>query len=74
MPGKADRVDIVDFIDEFDLSAFDHVVDESDLWQAFEIRSQPAFAFINDDGTIERHTGRLGEAEITARIESLISS
>ena len=45
-----------------------------DVWEAFGVTSQPAWAFVNDDGTIEVHKGSLGEARLNERIDALIAS
>jgi len=54
------------------VGAFPHIVDESgDVWATYGVRTQPAFVFINDDGTSETHIGALGEAGLTERINAL---
>ena len=75
MPGKAEEQEIAGFIGEQGVRDFDHVVDpDGSLWSTLEISGQPSFAFINDDGTIERVRGRLGEDALIERVESLLSS
>ena len=74
VPGRADTDDIEAFVDERDVAAFEHVIDpDGELWSSLGIRTQPAFAFINDDGTIETHVGRLGEESLTERIDALLA-
>ena len=75
MPGKAEDAEITGFIDEFGVAGFEHVIDpDGSLWSTLGVRGQPSFAFINDDGNIETHRGRLGEATLTERIEALLAS
>ena len=75
MPGKAEDAEIAGFVDEQGVRNFEHVIDpDGSLWSTLEISGQPSFAFINDDGTIERVRGRLGEDTLIERVESLISS
>ena len=64
-----------DFVNDLGVSAFPHAIDASaDIWQSFGVRSQPAFAFVNDDGTIGRVlTQSLGVAGLTAEVEDLIA-
>ena len=45
-----------------------------DVWAEFGVTSQPAWAFINDDGPIDVHKGSLGETRLNERIDALIAS
>lgn len=75
MAGRAsENGDIIAFIEETGVGGFDHVIDHTNLWSSFEITSQPAFAFIDDDGSIETHLGRMNYAEMVDRIEALAQS
>lgn len=66
---------MADFIDETGVTEFDHLIDrEGAIWSALNVFDQPAFAFVNDDGTVEVNVGALGEEELTARLEALIAS
>jgi len=47
---------------------------DGSVWREFGIRSQPAFAFMNDDGTVEAHQGKLGVEGLSERINALIAS
>lgn len=64
------------FIEEGGVGAFQHAIDDDDLtiWKAFDVSTQPSFAFINDDGTFETLRGALGESGIAQRIEALKAS
>lgn len=46
---------------------------QRDVWAEFGVASQPSWAFIDDDGTVEIHRGSLGEDGLNQRIERLIS-
>lgn len=64
-----------EFIDGLGVGAFTHLIDlELEIWRAFQISDQPAWAFINNDGTIEVYIGPLGQDGITSAVESLIES
>ncbi len=62
------------FITGLSVDAFPHIADpDGGIWSDFGIRSQPAFAFINDDGTFDT-TGGLSESDLAARVEGLIAA
>jgi len=64
-----------DFVSDFSLESFEHLIDaDRSLWQVFEVRSQPAFAFINQNGEISVHNGRLGEEDLIEELELLLAS
>ena len=72
--GRAELDAIQGFISERGVSEFPHISDVSgDVWASFNISSQPAFVFINDDGTIAATTGSLGDNGIDERLDDLIS-
>lgn len=49
-----------------------HAIDDTgDIWNDFAITSQPAWAFVNDDGKIETNIGALGESALLDRIDKL---
>jgi len=51
------------------------VADErGDIWRRYEITSQPAWVFINDDGAASRLLGGLGESGLIDEIEVLLAS
>ncbi len=63
------------FVADFSLEGFEHLIDpDRTLWSEFEVRSQPAFAFINQNGAVRVHNGRLGESELEEEIQRLLAS
>jgi len=44
------------------------------VWREFGVVSQPAFAFIDDDGTVETRLGAMGVEGLTERINALIEA
>ena len=53
---------------------FTHAVDtDTSLWASYGVNTQPAFTFINDDGTEETHIGRLGQESLETRVEALLA-
>ena len=66
---------MVDFVDETGVGAFDHWIDiNGAVWVELGVIDQPAFAFVNDDGTVEVEIGALGEDGLTERLQNLIDS
>jgi len=74
MTGRSDLAAQQAFVDDFELEAFDHMVDpDGAIWSTFNVNSQPAFVFVNDDGTTSTHIGPLGVEGLSAQMEQLIS-
>ncbi len=66
---------IESFIDSTGVDGFEHIVDETgEVWTDFEIASQPAFIFLNQDGETDRRLGAMGESGITNALEDLIAN
>ena len=78
MIGVAGRDDVETFqewVSSRDVEGFDHVMDpDGDIWREFGITSQPAFVFVNDDGTVETRRGALGLEGLTERVNDLIAA
>ncbi len=73
--GRDDLRDMEEFVSERGVGAFDHVADEdSEIWATFGVTSQPAFVFINDDGTTETLISALGLEGLTQRVEALAAA
>lgn len=71
--GRDELAAIQGFIDQRGVAGFPHIVDETgDVWSSFDVRSQPAYVFVDDDGTLE-NTGSLSEASLVERVEALIA-
>ncbi len=63
------------FIDDTGVGAFTHLADfDGAIWAAFDVATQPAFAFIDNDGTFTIRTGALDENGLTEAIETLLES
>ena len=75
MPGRAEVDAIEAFVSNQGVDAFDHAIDEDgSIWSELGVRSQPSFAFINDDGTITVMNGAMGLDGIIAEVEKLQAS
>ena len=63
------------FVADTGVDTFPHAADiNGDVWEFYGIGSQPAFVFINDDGTFDTRLGSLGEDGLTERVEQLLAS
>ena len=72
--GRGDLDEMAAFVDDGGVGGFDHVIDEDgSLWAAYGVATQPAWAFIDDDGTMTTALGGLGEAGIGERVEALLA-
>ena len=73
--GVASRDDagaIEGFVEKYNVGQFDHIIDtDGVLWSKYGVMSQPAFTFINDDGTVDTRLGALGSDGLTEAVESL---
>ncbi|WP_436793032.1 hypothetical protein [Actinospongicola halichondriae] len=63
------------FIERHGVGSFDHVVDpegsDASIWARFGIVTQPAWIFVNDDGTSKTLVGPLGEDGLNREIDAL---
>lgn len=73
--GQDDAAAIADFVDEFGLGGFEHIADtRSEIWQAFGVNAQPAYVFINNDGTIARQIGAMDDEAFLLALEQLTAN
>lgn len=72
VPGLGPVADMRNFVDQYALGDFPHLVDDDGtLWQRFGVTQQPAYAFIDDSGAVEVVRGELGEAGLADRVAEL---
>ena len=63
-----------DFVARHQLGEVDHLVDgDGTLWERFGVITQPAWVFIDDDGSVRRVQGSLDEDGLRAQLEELAS-
>ncbi len=73
MAGRDTLESVNDFITNHAVGGFEHAYDDSgQVWAAFGVFSQPAFAFIDADGNAEVVPRGLGEAGIIERLEAIL--
>ena len=68
---------MADFVERHGVGSFDHVVDpegaSDSIWERFGIVTQPAWVFVDDDGSTKTLVGLLGEDGLNAEIDALLS-
>ena len=73
VPGLGSEDDMHAFVEDTGTSGFTHVVDaDGSVWRRFGVVYQPAFAFIDPDGTVEIFAGALGEDGLRDRAGSMV--
>jgi hypothetical protein len=73
--GRGDLSQMQQFVTDTGVGNVTHVVDEGgDIWAGFGVIGQPAFAFVNDDGSVEVVLGRQGVSSLTEAAERLLGS
>ena len=59
--------------DDHGVGGFRHVYDtDGSIWQAFGVTGQPAFAWVNDDGTFTVQQGGIGKWDILKNAQELL--
>jgi thiol-disulfide isomerase/thioredoxin len=75
--GVASRGEVAqmeDFVADTDTGSLTHVADPAgDIWSSYGVAAQPAFAFIDDDGSYTVHLGALGADGLQERFDQLAS-
>jgi len=73
VPGIGQPDEMRAFVEDTGTGGFTHLVDaDGSLWQRFGVVSQPAFAFIAPDGTVDVFAGALAADALRDRAESLV--
>lgn len=72
--GRGEVPAMDDFVAETGTAGFTHVADlDGSIWSSFGVFAQPAFAFINDDGSVETFVGSLGKQALSEQIDELLA-
>ncbi len=73
--GRGDVSSMQQFLADTGVGNLTHVNDEGgDIWTEFGVPTQPAFAFIDDDGSVQLVIGRQGQESLSEVAERLIAS
>ena len=62
------------FVNSYGVSGFPHVADDGSVFAAYQLVSQPGWAFINDDGATTTILGALGPDGLAENLDKLTSS
>lgn len=62
------------FVDRHGLTDFPHVEDDGAIFAAYQLVSQPGWAFIDDGGATTTVLGSLGPGGIAQNLDSLLAS
>jgi thiol-disulfide isomerase/thioredoxin len=74
VPGRGHTDDMRSFVQDTGTGDLQHLVDvDGSLWQRFRVVSQPSFAFVGADGSVELFGGVLGAEGLRARASALTS-
>ena len=64
-----------DFVSKYKMGSFTHLADvDASVWQRFDVTSQPAFAFIATDGSVQVVKGTLSEQDLAQRVATLAAA
>jgi thiol-disulfide isomerase/thioredoxin len=75
VPGRGELDAMRSFVDDTGTGSITHVADTNGaIWSAFGVYGQPAFAFIDDDGSVEVFIGGMGGDALAERIDELITT
>lgn len=74
VPGLGPEADMREFVSDTGTGELTHVVDgDGSLWQRFGVVAQPAFAFVDRDGTVEVFGGSLDEEQLRQAADELLA-
>ncbi|HSH32497.1 MAG: hypothetical protein WBM72_10090 [Actinomycetota bacterium] len=72
MPGNDGTEAMQGFVDDHDLGFIQAVTEDGSLWTHFGVAYQPAWVFVDDDGTTTVVPYELPESELTSTLDRLI--
>lgn len=74
VPGLGSEGAMRDFVSDTGIGGLTHVVDQDGaLWQRFGVVAQPAFAFVDRDGSVQVFGGSLDEAQLRKAADELLA-
>jgi len=70
--GRGEIPEMEGFVSDTGTGGLTHVVDDDgSIWSSYEVFAQPAYAFIDDSGSVEVFVGALGEDALVERMSAL---
>jgi thiol-disulfide isomerase/thioredoxin len=75
VPGRGELDAMREFVDDTGTGAITHLADiDGSIWSAFGVYGQPAYAFIDDSGTVDVFIGGMGGDALAERIDQLLAA
>ena len=75
VPGRGGLADMHEFVTDTGTGSITHLADlDGDVWSAFGVYGQPAYALIDDSGDVEIFVGGMGGDALAARIDELLAA
>ena len=70
--GRGEASEMKGFVSDTGTGGLTHVVDDDgSIWSSYDVFAQPAYAFIDDSGSVEVFVGALGEDALVERMNAL---
>jgi thiol-disulfide isomerase/thioredoxin len=70
--GRGEVAEMEGFVSDTGTGGITHVIDaDGSIWSSYEVFAQPAYAFIDDSGSVEVFVGALGEDALVERMTAL---
>jgi thiol-disulfide isomerase/thioredoxin len=75
VPGRGEIDAMREFVDDTGTGAITHLADiDGSIWSAFGVYGQPAYAFLDDSGTVDVFIGGMGGDALADRIDQLLAA
>jgi len=75
MAGRDDRDAMREFVDRYSLGFLPHTVDDDGgLWRRFRVLGQPAWVFVQPDGSARVAFGELSAERLNAELDLIAQS
>jgi thiol-disulfide isomerase/thioredoxin len=73
--GLSDAEQAKVFVEDHGVGGFQHVYDtDGSIWELFGVTGQPAFAYVDDDGTFTVQTGGIGKWDVLHNAQELAAN
>jgi thiol-disulfide isomerase/thioredoxin len=73
--GLSDAEQAKVFVDDHGVGGFQHVYDtDGSIWELFGVTGQPAFAYVDDDGTFTVQAGGIGKWDVLKNAQELAAN
>lgn len=73
IPGRGEVSAMKQFVSDTGITSLTHVADlDNSLWKRFGVTSQPSFAFVGSDGSVNTIVGGLTATELDRKVSELV--